>query len=232
MNWNIGEFSKLAEKHLAPQVVASLQLPLLSVRWKFLLCQYHVAESNRILSEPFTWDEDRQVAEAVGKILMQAAGTNEGREFAKASFCAEAHAIAFAQSLHSTADTLAQILCISLRLSLKKRNLHSAVQYLCGNGIAHRVAVAATTFQNSDEFRYLRAYVNTTKHISLVPSSYSVGLIPGQERHGLKVAAFDYDRRHWPEKWISDFMGADFEKLSSLFGAIGTELNEHIRSLP
>jgi len=98
--------------------------------------------------------------------------------------------------------------------------------------IACRVGSAADTFLNSTEFRYLTGYVNTTKHTSLVPSDYSVVHIPGQERHGLKLIEFPFHRNLWPEKWMSDFMGTEFEQLSNLFGAIGTELNEYFRSLP
>ena len=109
MSWNIGEFYRLIQQKLPPPSVSPLEPSLGSIRWKFDLCRYHIHEANSILSETFTRPKEEQHIEAIGELFI-----DEGHEFLDARFRAEAHAIACAQSLHSTADILAQVLCISL----------------------------------------------------------------------------------------------------------------------
>jgi hypothetical protein len=129
---------------------------------------------------------------------------------------------------------LAQVLCISLNLDNlfkpeEKRYLHEVVRRMDKHRVAPRIVAAATCFLKSDEFRYLRAYVNTTKHTSLVSSFYSIGLVPGQETHGLKMAAFNYRSEIWPEKSVSDFIGPDFDSLCSLYSTVFAELIAVVR---
>jgi len=38
------------------------------------------------------------------------------------------------------------------------------------------------------------------------------------------IEAFKYRNENWPEKALADFIGADFERLSTMFDAIGIEL--------
>src|SRR6266540_1693394 len=141
MKWNIGEFYQLVQRKLPSPSVSSLEPPLRSIPWKFALCRYHIDEVNRILSETFTRPIEEQFMEAIGKLLMAATGTDEGHEFIEARFRAEAHVIACAQSLHSTADILAQVLCISLNLDglfkpKEPRYLHTVVNRMSQHTIA------------------------------------------------------------------------------------------------
>jgi hypothetical protein len=134
-----------------------------SIRWKFDLCRYHIHEANRILSETFKRPKEEQHIEAIGKLFMAATNTDERREFLVARFSAEAHAIACAQSLHSTADILAQVLRISLNLDglCKPKELlylKAVVNCMSRHAIAPSVVAAANHFLQSDEFRYLSAY--------------------------------------------------------------------------
>jgi hypothetical protein len=116
MDWkiNITEFDQLAQQRLPPHATASLQLPLRSIPWKFVLCRYHVAEANRLLAQEFTRSMEQQYVEATGKVLMQAAGTDEGRRFAEACLYAEAHVIAFAESLQKHTSLRLLSHCIPL----------------------------------------------------------------------------------------------------------------------
>jgi len=45
----------------------------------------------------------------------------------------------------------------------------------------------------------------------------------------LKINAFSYDSKNWPQKWLTDFIVTDLERLSDMFGAIGIELTAFIR---
>ena len=237
MRWDIGEFRTLAEARLPMEILAQLRPSLNSIPWKFVLSRYHLAETARILSEPYSAAGKENVADAVGKLLNQAAGTEEGRAFADACFRAEAHMIAFAQALHSVGDLLASILWIVFDLDQfpsfkgRKRYLGSAIKAMERFAVAPSVARAARQLLESEEFRYLSSYVNTTKHHSLVPVGYSVNLVVDDERHGLRIAAFVHGDEAWPERWASDFLEVDSRRLADHLGAVGAELNDELRSL-
>lgn len=232
--WNIREFRKLVEKRLSSAEFEEIKSPLGSIPWKYFICQYHIEEYKKILKEPFTGDINNQLVQAVGKVIKQSAGTDEGNQFSVANFKAEAHVIAFAQSLHSTSDIFAKVLCISLDLdscfiqgkkSKTHRYLKNVQEVMKKNNIATEVSKSIDIFMESKEFKYLRDYVNMTKHQSLISSEYSIQL---QEKcHGMRLSPF----KGWPYKWADDFTGEDFERLSNMFGAIGCALNKYIESL-
>jgi hypothetical protein len=161
-------------------------------------------------------------------------GTDESLRLFAAYRFAEAHTIAFAQSLHSTADMMAQVLCIGLRLNRlfkpqENQYLNVVVDRMRQHGVAPSVVTAVTSFLKSNEFLYLRAYVNTTKHISLVPASHTYRLVPGQDQLLVMINAFKYRNENWPEKSLADFIEVDFERLSTMFDAIGIELTAVVR---
>jgi hypothetical protein len=195
-----------------------------------------MAEANRILSEVVTWVKEREPTKNVSTVIRQVQGTDESLRFAAAFRFTEAHTIAFAQSLHSTTDMLAQVLCISLDLNRlfkpkENRYLNIVVNRMSQHGVAPSVVTAATSFLKSNEFLYLRAYVNTTKHISLVPAGYSYRLAPGKDQLWVQIAAFKYRNENWPEKLVADFIGADFERLSAMFDAIGIQLTAVVSNI-
>src|SRR5215510_625972 len=117
MTWDTEEFNQLVQQQLSPHSISLFQPPLDSISWKFFLCRYHIAEANRILSEAITQVKEREPTKPLRVALMQLQGTDESWMLFTAYRLAEAHTIAFAQALHSTADMMAQVLCISLRLN-------------------------------------------------------------------------------------------------------------------
>ena len=64
------------------------------------------------------------------------------------------------------------------------------------------LVAALENLLDSKEFRYLHAYVNTTKHQSLISWKPSVSFVQGKQ--GLKILSFSYgasrSKELWPEK--------------------------------
>lgn len=230
-DWSIKEFNAISKRQLSSDKVEKLKLPTVSIPWKYRICRYHIEEYERIMKESITDGPGDDIVQAVGKILKQAAGTDEGHDFMIAQFTAEAHVIAFAQTLHSTADILANILSISLDIKpTKQRNitLHNVKEEMKTQKIAPIVYKQVEKFYDSDEFLYLAAYVNTVKHKSLVKANYSVKLNLGEEYHGLKIKSFSRNSRKWNSKWTDEFVDKDFKEISNMFGSIGCALNNYL----
>lgn len=196
-NWNISEFNKLAKDRLPPSILELIDPSIRSIPWKFFLCRYHIDEYHRVLKEQLNGDPNSQLVQALGKILNQAARTDEGKEFMESCFIAEAHLIAFAQALHSTADILAHIIyyCFNLEPYFTPREkiyLSTVYKKLKENYISPEMTNLISLFLESDEFNYLMAYVNITKHQSIVSSNYFVDLASVEGQHGLRLREFTY----------------------------------------
>ena len=139
--WNPGKCYSLAKCYLPEEKLNDLKYHILSVRWKFDLCRYHKDEYRKLVEYPTNAGINEKLVEEVGKIIEMSAGTELGKEYRRTIFFAEAHVIAFAQALHSTADILSYIMVICLKLNMvnKRVNYINAIDALKKQKIAPEV---------------------------------------------------------------------------------------------
>lgn len=238
MNWNRKElFDQVSQRHGEAQ--ADLVKPaLISSGWKLFIAQYHADESQAIIGKLISHSSKDEYVEIVKLIFEQAAGTDKGREFALAQFQAEANMIACAQSLHSLADIFSQIIYFSLNLDKNLKNpIPQEKRYLfnINKAIANipqfiKLHLELNHLLKSEQFEYLNAYVNTTKHQSLIPSTYSVSFVENIEpTHGLKIAEFEYNGNPYKAKWSKEFFETDFNYFEKSFVNIGNEINLNVK---
>jgi hypothetical protein len=231
--WDSKQFKQLVERRFGSQRVEEVGIHIGSAVWKFRLAQYHSSEAKATLRKFLPEGVPNEAYEAVKHILMAAAGTEEARTFREGQFYGEAHLIAFAQSLHSVADIFSHVVYLGLDLETKvrasipkdKRSLPRITKEMQAVQFAPAVASAIEAMITSPEFRYLRAYVNTTKHQRLLNHPYAVTLVPGAEQHGIEIDAFDYGSEHWPKKWADQFLDETYAALVSHFYLVGNEMN-------
>lgn len=235
-NWNPSECYNLAKSYLSEDKINDLKHHILSVPWKFSLCRYHIDEYRRFIGYPTNAGINKELIESVKKIIEMSAGSEVGKEFRIILFFAEAHVIAFAQALHSTADIIAHILKIILDLDFKNKQINfiNTLEIMKRQQIAIEVYNKAHGLRNSKEFMYLNAFVNTIKHRRLIDMPYHINLKSGQEFHGLRINSFKYgnDKNKeipYDSKWVDGFICNDFEELSNTIGEVGVELNKHMK---
>jgi hypothetical protein len=234
MNWNRKELYDLVVKRHG-QAQADLLMPsLISTVWKLSIAQYHAHEAQTIIGKLSSHSSKDEYVEIVKLIFEQAAGSKRGQEVALAKFQAEANIIACAQAVHSIADIFSQIIYLSLNLDkhLKKpiaenkRYLFTVNQGLTNIPLFTKLHLGLDDFLKSKQFRYLSAYVNTTKHRSLIPSTYSVSFAENVEPiHGLKISEFIYKNVLHNAKWSKEFFEDDINFFETSFASIGNEMN-------
>lgn len=241
MKWDPRNLLKLARRLHDEQVLSDLHRSVSSVRWKLAVAEFHVAEALSAIPKSLPDVPDKR-REAAHLALLDMSGSDEAAPFSEAQFISEAHAIAAAQALHSVADIVSNVVYLGLgfgsrgkALPVDRRNLHTVRNAVDESGVAPRVAAALARLSASETFRYLRAYVNTTKHVRLIDRAFGVtvdGVQP--ERYGLTILPFQYEFRGtvktWPPKWLEDFLR---ESLSSVWASaveIGEALEESIAS--
>ena len=157
---------------------------------------------------------------------------DKSNEFHKNTAIAEAHVIAYAHSMMSVIDIMAQVINIALDIKI---DINDVTIFKMKNRVSNYVNIhkEISELLNYYEYDYLKAFVNCQKHISLVHSDYCIDatLHPNKRSHGLKISCFNYKSKktnkntQYPNKWAHDFVTDDFTKLESKLLMIGNELN-------
>jgi hypothetical protein len=173
-------------------------------------------------------------------IFLAASPDNVNQHILSAQFQAEAHTIASAQAMHSLLDILSVIVYWSYQLdtvsnspSLNKLNLFSVNKSLNNLQQYSKTLNLIRTATSSSEFEYLAAYVNTTKHNSLVSSSLSVSF-DTDNKNGIHIKEFSYtdfsgNINNYGSKWSHDFLFMDNYSLLLMLIAVGNSLNNYFK---
>ena len=218
-------------------VADSLHIPTQSIVWKIDMGYYHACESIRVLKEAIYDSEvisenDHESIAAAKSIILSAANPC-ATPLNAARLHAEAHTIAAAQSLHSTADIMALVIFWALNFPKcakapdeHRLNLYQVRNHLQNEPNCTDIRDAINALLESDQFKYLNAYVNTTKHRSLVQVKYTAHLDPTDKpRQGLKIVAFEYNNKQFDERWAKDFLFSEAQHVRDGILFIGNTLN-------
>ena len=134
----------------------------------------------------------------------------------------EANIIAAAQSVHSVPDILAHVLYYILNMSKPKIDEINIKNISCK--IPDSIFKENLgSLQSSAEYKYLLAFVNTTKHRRIVPTRYAVPLFTNQ--HGLVFQNFVHKDLPCAEKTADSFL-EEIVSLMNQFVCLGNSLNE------
>jgi hypothetical protein len=208
---------------------------LVSLMWKLNLVRYHADESKEAITRLLGDRKDVDPTEIVDLILEQGSGSEKGKSFYRMQFAAEANLIACAQSLHSMADIFGQVIYISLDLDntlpkpIPKRMqyLHAVNDCMKKNSIGLSITMKLDELLESQEYCYLKDFMNVTKHRSLVPARYTV-TFGAEALHGLQISRFSYDGRDYETKWSDDFLNKDVFSVQQKIIEAGILVNESL----
>ena len=135
----------------------------------------------------------------------------DGVPFELSKVQVEANAIAAAQAVHSMGDILANACYWAMRLDLLRPEV--ALEKLtlrCIRKCSHSSATFThlckpiSDLFDLEERKYLNAFVNRSKHVSLVFGFLQASFDEG--KGGIRLKSFDYKGCNFSEKWIDDFL--------------------------
>ena len=190
MEWKIKELEDVVRGYNGDKYADAIHEPLQSFVWKSDMAYFHACEAEQILQEavsatPVINDHDRESIAIAKAAILSAAPEERGRHLRFAKFKAEAHIIASAQALHSLCDIICHVVYWAYQLDIvqdpptkKRLNLHSTLRSLNTLSRYDTTASLIKAVVDAPEFKYLAAYVNTTKHKSLISSSISASFDP------------------------------------------------------
>jgi hypothetical protein len=239
MEWKIRTLEDAVRRVNGDRYADEIHDPLQSFKWKSDIAHYHACESERVIEETIASIDgvnkdvsgDFVVADAI-----LCAGSSKA--IVAAQFKAEAHIIASAQALHSLCDILSGIVywCFQLKSVPKsppvnRLNLRAIYSTLCTLPKYSATAKLINAAISSNEFTYLSAYVNTTKHKSLVSSTLTASF-EADYRNGMLIKGFSYtdqrgDMHQYDHKWSHDFLFPENDALKLKLVAVGNSLNDY-----
>lgn len=241
--WDAGEFVALVRAKVGEGPARALLPALESITDKFRFARYHSMQALDLLRPHKGAPKDDPLVQAAeGMRLLFHQDAAERARFTEALFGAQAHAIAFAQCLHSTADYLAKVAYLGLDLA-GRHSISLARHQMSLFKIKERIAAitelvgvhrSMSDYLDSPAFKYLAAFVNTEKHHELIDSRYSLSVSVGSvASSGLQIAAFSYGGprglENHPKKWAFDFFEKDFESLIAGTVSVGCSLTDRLR---
>lgn len=193
--------------------------------------RYHYAEAKRLMAESVG---DQEIYEVFDLIL--GVFEKESGEFQKARFKAEAHITACVHSMHSLADIIGQTLYMGLGMNLDpalafKKQRQITVIKVASRMQAGPLADLVTELVDGDDFRYLAAMNNHSKHRSVVPVGFGLDFTgEDEEPSGLRFNAFRYDGQDYGARWVRPTLVAEYDRQERLLHAIGDALNLELAS--
>jgi len=220
ITWNNAAFRSNIEFLFGAKVRIQLGLCLESVLSRFQHVAFHIDQITQLLAEAETCNS----VDIIKAVLY---GEISGRP-AEIRSNAEAHAIAAVQALHAISDSLGTLIALALRGDLGwKKYLRDVPTIL--NDDELEVRRLLTLLQDNDDYRYLDALTNQSKHkhvvevfivFSLTPLSPSESRFTPFERKGIT----------YPEKKIIPFLNAEYARQAKFVMPIMLELDRLVSS--
>lgn len=245
MKWEMKQLEDAVRAVNGDHVANKLQVHTRSVDLKITMRNYHACESIRILKEAI-YDSDvisdnvHEATAASKAIWLSATGHPSAPPLIYARVRAEAEMIAAAQSLHSTADIMASVVYWALDFPSSAKtldefqlNLFRVREHLQQDLVYTEITNAINDFFDLPQFKYLTAYVNTTKHRSLVEAPYTAQTdLRDKPRQGFRIKAFKYRKskrnvQSYNRTWAEDFLLTDAEIVGNGILTIGNSLNDY-----
>ncbi len=248
MRWEFSTLKELILNRYGEENATSFIEAAQSIAWKLNMHNYHASESLRVLkeaifnSEAISPDTNESVA-AVKAIFLSGMGDKRAPPLNIARFEAEAHMIAAAQSLHSSADIISCTIYWAFDFTHQKGspkiehlNLRNISKYLTNIPLFIEMDNAIKSFLKLPEFMYLSAFVNTTKHHSLVEIQYMANFDQTEgPPQGIRIKPFQYKdysgtTLSFDKKWGSTFLFKDGLIIIEGLLNIGNEISNYYSS--
>lgn len=236
--WQMKHFVELVRVKVSESAASAIAAPVQSVPWKLWMAHFHADQAARTFERLMPVEKDQRVW-VVGQLLSEAAPGERERTIRLGQFEVEAHTIACAQALHSVVDLFGPIVYEGLGLSRFGEQLGPRQQYpakvfqVLQNSNTHaEVAVAFRAVLELPAYRYVRAYVNTTKHRSLVPASYTVSFEtePPATVQGVRISEFEYEDQKFGRLWAAELTNQYRASIHEMVVLLGIELNRTLEA--
>lgn len=205
MRWNVGQ-TVTRIKRQSNVDVDVIDLVASSLVKKFRLVTYHRMQAEECLYKDFSDGDFKAVHLSSSYLGAFATFTNTPQEtIVKAHsnvFECEAHIEAFAHQLHSIADNIAMFIYLAfpdLREVIPRKS--QVTLFRLSDMVSDPLSAELKSLFEMKEYKYLSAYVNQSKHQSLVKRNFSCKFDVSFEEHPNQIQfdQFEYKGSFYPQ---------------------------------
>ncbi len=236
MIWNHKELEDNIETLYGKKQLELLSPCLTTMEEKKFNATYHHNEFERLINE-----ELKRIAPDNHKLLNILNDTGQEWENALLVYRkARANITACLQSLHSLADVLAHVIYFALNLDnnditkvdatrIDASTVSGKLNLISG---ANPLKMVFESLIKDDEFVYLSAVVNCSKHREVINTWFGINLDLSKEysAKSFKFYAFEYKGKKYNEQVVIEFIKNEYSRIDSLLIDIGVEINNFVRN--
>lgn len=191
---------------------------------KFRLAYYHTKEYQKAFSTLLSDATKDENLVALRLIFSSTESRDDAAKLLNAIDTAEANLIACAQTLHSTADCISQLIVDSLKIrdEIKRKSFY--MSDVVGHIKDAALLDSVNTLLTSNEYIYLNAYVNTVKHTCLVDVRFTLEDKNNILRNSLKLLPFEHKDNKFDSTWADSIVKDMHLRIKDLLITISNNL--------
>ncbi len=186
INYNLDTLREVVREKLGDEQYDKVNFLINSFAWKLEIAKYHEETASKVF-ENYTFSN---------ALRLNPGTINSTIELDKLKLISEANTIAFAQSIYSSSDLLANLIVTATNTEVDRDIKLSEIQKKLGPNNPMKTKIAELL--GFIEYKYLKDFVNKTKHISLIESNYIAYL--QENNHGMEFNGFIYNDQEYPQK--------------------------------
>lgn len=231
MVWDLNVLKQAVISLYGADYLTELTFCLNSIVERLEFCRYHFWESKDAL-DSFLHDktDDKSLIR-----LILSNNTDVRGNFDECKFKAKAHIISLTQHLHSLSDILGHVIYYSFNLkkATKEREIYltNVLKWLKADNSYLPVVDLLNNLTINDNYTYLNAVVNHSKHRSIIEPCFNVNLQKtGKDMQEMKFIPFSYNNISYPTQNAFSFLESEFNRESQLIIEIGNEINRSLVS--
>ncbi len=236
MTWNHNELKNDIENLFGKEQLELLSPCLRTIEERKFYATYHCDEVERLINE-----ELKRIAPDNHKLISLIDDTGEEGEKALLVYKkARAHIIACLQSLHSLADVLAHVIYFALNMdkdtvtTIDSRRRYASTVSGKLNSIsdANPLKIVFDSLIKDDEFVYLSAVVNRSKHRNLIDTWFRINLDLNKEYSAkiFEFYEFEFNGKNYNQRRVIEFIKNEYFRIDTLVNETGNEINKFVRN--
>lgn len=214
--WKLPQLRVHVEQNYSVRLVELVD----SLSRSFQIFAFHITEA-RAAMDLLVDPTEKPTLENVTKIL---GWTENPGELRSEKLAAEAHLISCLYSIRSILDIFANLID-ALLLDRKVGVEHCDIRRVRDRLPDCAFKAKLSEVMSSDWFKYVNAFINTTKHRQLIRQSSTVSF--EQDRVGIHVDEFKYGGQDFPAFWATDVLEG-VSDLANQIVALGKAFNETV----
>lgn len=220
--WRLTELKELIKKNRGTDVLPRTNSLIDSISWKFIAAKYHRQQARCAFNEFF---EDGEINTSKA-MRLSFVDSEESSRFFHAKLIREANIVAAAATEHTNPEIVSQLaalLFIPEITNVHSISFKSVTQKLPDSALKEKLNEIIL----SPEYRYLTAFSNTIKHVSLVIPSFHISFVE-PEFHGIEFKEFSFKGETYEKTKDMDFI-EQLKSLSDSLAEAGALINEALR---